>query len=200
MILFVDLGTYYAIAGTPFPGQGHGPRILSKNTARFKHGDRLDLFDTDLGFMIEGFSGFKTHKAHNATAVYFERVHRHDGTDAAHLWGAFYGILALRCNRAGLPLYGVPVQDIKEHATGHRGANKAAMIAMARQQGWGDLVNDGTPAGNDNAADALWGLSLCEKVGHLYHGGTKAAQRRNAEAELTKRAVGGTGKPKRIKP
>jgi len=197
MILFVDLGTFYAIAGSPFHGQA--PRIMSKNTSRFSHGERLDLFDRDLVRMIFGAQPDQLamrNSQHKARAVYYERVHRHEGTDAAHLWGAFYGAMAIRCHNYGIPIYGVPVQEIKRHATGLVNATKAQMIAAAKLNGWEPHVMDGTPGGNDNAADALWGLALCEKSGAIFHAGTKAAQNRAAERALEKRATGGTRKAK----
>lgn len=130
-------------------------------------------------------------QGHAVTAIYHERVHRHEGTDAAHVYGALVGMARYFADVNAIPIYGVPVQDIKEHATGYRSASKTQMITAAKLQ-W-----PGVDFSDDNAADAAWGLALASKAGPMYHGGTKAQQVRAAEKALEARAVGGTRKPKK---
>lgn len=81
-------------------------------------------------------------------AVVFEEVRRHQGTDAAHVYGGLLGQLTALCEEVGVPYQGVPVGTIKRFATGKGNANKAAMIAAAREQG--EQITD------DNQADAYW--------------------------------------------
>lgn len=80
-------------------------------------------------------------------AVYFEEVRRHVGTDAAHVYGGFLGQLTAWCEQHEIPYEGVPVGTIKKSATGKGNADKDAMIAAVRKQGF-------DPA-DDNEADAI---------------------------------------------
>ncbi len=81
------------------------------------------------------------------SAVYFEEVRRHAGTDAAHVYGGLLGTLTAWCERRTIPYAGVPVGTIKRHATGKGNADKATMIAAAKARGFSP--------GDDNEADAL---------------------------------------------
>ncbi len=81
------------------------------------------------------------------SAVYFEEVRRHAGTDAAHIYGGFLAHLAAWCEQNGLPYEGVPVGVIKRHVAGKGNADKLAMIAAVTARGF-------APA-DDNEADAL---------------------------------------------
>ena len=81
------------------------------------------------------------------SAVYFEEVRRHAGTDAAHVYGGLLGTLTAWCERRSIPYAGIPVGTIKRHATGKGNASKEAMIAAAKARGF-------SPA-DDNEADAL---------------------------------------------
>ena len=80
-------------------------------------------------------------------AVYFEEVRRHAGVDAAHVYGGLMATLTAWCEGQGIAYAGVPVGTIKKHATGKGNADKAAMVAAMRAQGY-------APA-DDNEADAL---------------------------------------------
>lgn len=88
------------------------------------------------------------------TAIHFEEVRRHAGTDAAHVYGGLLATLTAWAETAGIAYQGVPVGTIKRHATGKGNANKDAMMAAARARGF-------SPA-DDNEADAiailLWAL------------------------------------------
>ena len=79
--------------------------------------------------------------------VYFEEVRRHKGTQAAHVYGAFKGVLMMWCEEWLTPYQGVPVGTIKLFATGKGNANKEMMIDSAQKCGY-DVVDD-------NQADAI---------------------------------------------
>jgi hypothetical protein len=81
------------------------------------------------------------------TAIWFEEVRRHAGTDAAHVFGGLMATLTSWAELRGVPYGGVPVGTIKKFATGRGNADKAAMIAAVRARGY-------HPA-DDNEADAL---------------------------------------------
>lgn len=80
-------------------------------------------------------------------AVYFEEVRRHQGVDAAHIYGGFLGHLTAWCEHHGIPYQGVPVGTIKKHATGKGNAGKEDVIAAVKRQGFEPC--------DDNEADAL---------------------------------------------
>jgi hypothetical protein len=79
--------------------------------------------------------------------IVFEEVRAHAGTDAAHIYGGFLGVLTAWCEEHDVPYEGVPVGTIKRYATGKGNANKAAMIAAVEARGF-------RPA-DDNEADAI---------------------------------------------
>ena len=81
------------------------------------------------------------------TAIWFEEVRRHAGTDAAHVYGGLMASLTSWAELRGVPYEGVPVGTIKRHATGKGNAPKQAMLEAARARGF-------SPA-DDNEADAI---------------------------------------------
>jgi len=81
------------------------------------------------------------------SAVWFEEVRRHAGTDAAHVYGGLLATLTAWAERRAIPYAGAPVGTIKRHATGKGNASKADMLAAACARGH-------APA-DDNEADAL---------------------------------------------
>ena len=85
--------------------------------------------------------------AGSLSAVWFEEVRRHAGTDAAHTYGGFLATMTSWAEQRSLPYQGVPVGTIKRFATGRGNAPKAAMLAAIRARGF-------QPA-DDNEADAL---------------------------------------------
>ncbi len=80
-------------------------------------------------------------------AVYFEEVRRHNGVDAAHVYGGLLATLTAWCEHHNIPYAGVPVGTIKKHATGKGNANKDLMIQAAQKRGYAPV--------DDNEADAL---------------------------------------------
>ncbi|WP_209015740.1 crossover junction endodeoxyribonuclease RuvC [Roseibium sp. RKSG952] len=81
------------------------------------------------------------------TAIWFEEVRRHAGTDAAHVFGGLMATLTAWAELRGVPYQGVPVGTIKKHATGKGNASKTAMMEAALNRGF-------SPA-DDNEADAI---------------------------------------------
>lgn len=79
--------------------------------------------------------------------VWFEEVRRHEGVDAAHVYGGLWATLCSWCEENAIPYSGVPVGVIKKHLTGKGNSNKEAMIAAVKKLG--HLPTD------DNEADAI---------------------------------------------
>lgn len=86
--------------------------------------------------------------------VFYEDVHRHLGTTAAHVYGGLMAVLLMQCEKRGVPCKGLSVQAVKKHGTGKGNADKAMMVAAARAK-WPDIALE-TP----DVADALWILDL----------------------------------------
>jgi hypothetical protein len=81
------------------------------------------------------------------SAIWFEEVRRHAGTDAAHVYGGLMATLTAWGEMRCVPYQGVAVGTIKRHATGKGNASKQDMVAAARARGF-------SPA-DDNEADAI---------------------------------------------
>lgn len=81
------------------------------------------------------------------SAIYFEEVRRHAGTDAAHIYGGLLATLTAWCEQQGIAYQGVPVGTIKRFIAGKGNADKAAVIAAVRARGFAP--------GDDNEADAI---------------------------------------------
>lgn len=107
------------------------------------------------GFRYVKFKSYlaSLHAAHPFEMVWFEAVRRHQGTDAAHIYGGLMAHLQEFCEARGIPYEGVPVQTIKKLWTGKGNANKDAMIDECLRRGF-------EPA-DDNEADAI--ATLCVK-------------------------------------
>lgn len=90
-----------------------------------------------------------------ATSVFFEEVRRHSAVDAAHVYGGLLATMSAFCEERQLPYLGIPVGTIKKSATDKGNANKEAMIAAVKAQGF-------NPA-DDNEADAIALLQYLER-------------------------------------
>jgi Holliday junction resolvasome RuvABC endonuclease subunit len=89
-------------------------------------------------------------------AVAYEEIRRHQGVDAAHVYGGIVGQIAAVCEDKLVPFSGIPVSTAKRSATGRGNASKDDMIAAANNR-WSISVED------DNEADALWIANACEE-------------------------------------
>lgn len=91
--------------------------------------------------------------------VWFEEVRRHEGTDAAHVYGGLMATLTSWCEENSIPYQSLPVGEIKKHITGKGNANKEAVIKAVREKGH-DPVDD-----NEADAIAILDLVLTKKLG-----------------------------------
>lgn len=87
------------------------------------------------------------HFALGVTKVFYEKVLRHRGTTAAHVYGAFLTTLHAKCAEYGVPFEGLSVQEIKKFATGKGNAGKD-LIGKACER-WGFAPK------SEDEADAL---------------------------------------------
>lgn len=81
------------------------------------------------------------------TRVFFEEVRRHQGVDAAHVYGGLMAVLTEWCEENGATYSAYPVGTIKKFWTGKGNASKDMMIAEAVRRGYEPI--------DDNEADAL---------------------------------------------
>jgi Holliday junction resolvasome RuvABC endonuclease subunit len=113
---------------------------ISSGTKKFKHKEKYARY-VDYYHFIRGI----IQTLPPAGMIAYELVRRHAGTQAAHAYGAYEGILHMAsCGRTLVPY---PVGTIKRHATGVGNASKSDMINAA-------LMRGHTPC-DDNEADAL---------------------------------------------
>jgi hypothetical protein len=139
VILALDLGTTAGWALQAADG------LIASGSVSF----RPSRYDGG-GMRYLRFRGWLDQLAHDAgaiTAIHFEEVRRHVGTDAAHVYGGLLATLTSWAETAGIAYQGVPVGTIKRHATGKGNPDKAAMMAAARARGF-------SPA-DDSEADAI---------------------------------------------
>ena len=87
--------------------------------------------------------------SHSIDAVAYEEVRRHQGVDAAHIYGGIVGQITAVCEDRQIPFQAIPVGTAKRTATGKGNASKDMMIEAARDR-WSCIIDD------DNEADALW--------------------------------------------
>ena len=138
-LLALDLGT-----NTGWAMRGHDG-LITTGTASFKPG-RYDgggmryLRFTKWLTELDRLSG-------PISAIWFEEIRRHAGTDAAHVYGGLMATLTSWCELRGVPYQGVPVGTIKRHVTGKGNADKQAVIEAVRARGF--MPTD------DNEADAI---------------------------------------------
>lgn len=92
---------------------------------------------------------------HGVREVWFEKVRRHEGTHAAHIYGAFWGILQSWCAAEFIPCHEAEVGDIKKFIAGRGNATKAQVVAAVRKLGY--------EPEDENEADAIAILRLALK-------------------------------------
>lgn len=131
MILALDLGTNLGFASLKDDKISSGFIKLKNN----KTGERFSDFFNFL-------NGFK-----DAEKIYYERVYRHLGTDAAHIYGAFQGILEMFCLKNNIELFFFGVSEIKKYIANKGNANKKEVMDSINKLGYNIK--------NDNEADAL---------------------------------------------
>ena len=79
--------------------------------------------------------------------IYFEEVHKHSATDAAHAYGGFFAVLTSFCEENSIEYQGVGVKTIKKFIAATGNADKIDVIKAVQKLGF-------NPS-DDNEADAL---------------------------------------------
>ncbi len=138
MILALDLGT--------LTGFAYGPNPVVFGTWKLKP---LPTEDPAVRFILlqAELSGVQREISGGINTVYYEKVQRHIGTYAAHVYGGLEASLGMWCVDNYIPYEGVPVGTIKKNWTGKGNASKVEMIDEAIRRGYN--------VRNDNEADAL---------------------------------------------
>jgi len=137
MILSIDLGTTTGWASAMLSGYIESGSVSFATKRHEGGGMRYMKFRK---WLESEFAG-------RVKEVYYEEVRRHQGTSAAHVYGAFEGQLTAWCEENNIPYSSVPVGTIKLFSTGKGNANKQMMINAAVCSGF-DVVDD-------NQADAI---------------------------------------------
>jgi crossover junction endodeoxyribonuclease RuvC len=104
-------------------------------------------FHRRLNEAIRGLGGFQD------IVVCYEKVHRHLGTAAAHVYGAFEMQLLVLTHELSIETLSATPGELKKHATGAGNATKAMMAQaiLERHIPHGDIDME-----SDNAVDAFW--------------------------------------------
>lgn len=138
-VLALDLGSRFGYAIYSFGKITSGTKKLCKKT----FGSRFSEFRRWLLKIIEQYQ---------IDVVCFERVYRHVGTEAAHVFGGFMYMLAAVCDELGIQCRGLGICAIKKFMTGKGNASKIDVIEAAKRRGFDPI--------DDNEADALGVLFL----------------------------------------
>lgn len=133
--LGIDLGTYCGFARCDVFPKGHTymtgawdfsiTRFDSPHIRYEKFGQALDQ-----------------HFALGVTKVFYEKVQRHLGTTAAHVYGAFLNKLHEKCAEYDVPFHGLSVQEIKQFATGKGNAKKDLVVKACAAWGFNPKSDD----------------------------------------------------------
>lgn len=136
-LLALDLGTQTGWAMGPLNASECISGTESFALGRFDGGGmRFLRFERWLGEVLR-----------TVNRVAYEEVRRHMGVDAAHVYGGMQAMLTKACEQRSIPYEGIPVGTIKKSLTGKGNANKALMLAKARELGYAPV--------DDNEADAI---------------------------------------------
>ena len=143
-ILALDLGTVTGWA------QCHDGQVISGTVRLRRRGERDGVQYLRWADWLDNV------KFHGLDGVWYERVYRHIGTDAAHAYGGYKAILLAWACSHNIPCHGIGVQAIKKHITGRGQATKDQVIAAVRNIGYDPV--------DDNHADALALLHMATSV------------------------------------
>jgi Holliday junction resolvasome RuvABC endonuclease subunit len=124
---------------------------LFVNGERYKSGTRhlKPKSSASFGYAMKDLQDFLEHLP-SVDLIVYEDVRRHQGTDAAHMYGAITGILNLHAFCCSAKVSTIPVKRAKKIASGNGNASKEEMIAAANR-----LYNLNLGPKDDNEADAL---------------------------------------------
>ena len=106
-------------------------------------------FDLELDDFL-GFLQYEQDYEQRSVTICYEKVHRHIGTAAAHVYGAYEMQLLVKCHALGLRnVVFAGVSELKKFATGKGTASKEDMIEAA-------ICSSLRQGLTDNEADAFW--------------------------------------------
>ena len=150
-ILALDLGTHFGYAILSDEKIISGTKKLKNKT----FGNRFSEFIKWLYQILD---------CYEIEKVYFERVRRHLGTEAGHIYGAFMYLLAIVCEDLKIPYEGCEVREIKKYITGHGRATKDDVVKAVSNLGFSPT--------DDNEADAIsiLLLAIAKKEGQPLNG------------------------------
>lgn len=146
-ILALDLGTTCGYALTFSQGGFTSGFENFKPKNHESHGKRYLNFKTFLESTI----------ITNDWCVFYEMVHSHAGTDAAHMFGGYMATLQSFCEEREISYQGVAVGTIKKGITGKGTASKDEVKEAVSR-----II--GTKKDNDNEADAIAVLNIALKI------------------------------------
>ena len=123
----------------------HFPREWNLGTHKQRRHIEFDLeLDDFLGWLQ-----YEQDEELRRVFICYEKVHRHIGTAAAHVYGAYEMQLLVKCHVFGLEVLNCGVSELKKFATGKGTASKEDMKYAA-------ICSSLSKELTDNEADAFW--------------------------------------------
>jgi len=104
-------------------------------------------FHDRLNKALTGLGGFQD------IAICYEKVHRHLGTAAAHVYGAFEMQLLVLAHEFDIETLSATPGELKKHATGAGNATKEMMAQAILER---HIPSGDIEMSSDNAVDAFW--------------------------------------------
>lgn len=137
--LALDLGTKCGMAYKADTTISFGHWILQG-----RKGDHADVGSKSYGSRFVRFKKcLDTHRRlFPIEHIFYEEVHAHAGTRAAHIYGGFLAVLAEWADVMGIPMTGVGVGTVKRRITGKGNASKQAVMAACVARGYAPRTFD----------------------------------------------------------
>lgn len=148
LFIGLDLGSHfgYAVLGADGTRVNSGMWNFGRMAGRHP-GERVNLARYRIGELLRTYAERKPGRVR----VAYELVRRHEGVEAAHVYGGLQWLVLGECSAYGLTAETVEVAELKRAAVGAGGgkmAGKGAVLAAALER-WGGVQDD-------NEADSLW--------------------------------------------
>lgn len=147
----LDLGTHMGHAMVDMDG-----RRVESGVWHFEHRGREAKTDPGARILrainMVGSYLAEAQARHRVVGVLYELVRRHEGVQAAHVYGGLQWIVLAQCSRLGIDVDVAEVAALKTIATSKGNASKDDMVLAARRR-WGIDIHEEHAA---DEADALW--------------------------------------------
>ena len=163
MVLGIDPGLTlgWAVLGHSCERLASGVMVTPPRRKRDHPGQRWLDVAASCSEVLQVLAVHPTEQGGSAVVAY-EHVRRHQGTQAAHVYGGIVAHLLMEAAISELAVMPIEVGHVKQMATGSGNANKDAMVHAARER-WPCLPVEVTA----DEADALWVAATAWEVANV---------------------------------